>query len=162
MLALETTCMHRGDLATNPERGNKPALNNRSKQCFAVDTEENKFIIKAMAFHIQTFLEVKRYICIVRADEKEVSPWAHLYYGWACVKISLECGIVAFSVTYNSQCQRVSHLSTLTIHFTTVSNIHFKSDLFSCVKEACLHVHVTDPICHNWVTWTIQCESSLR
>lgn len=50
LLTLETSHMHRRDLATNPEKRNKPVLSNRSKQHFAADAGEKKILFEGAAF----------------------------------------------------------------------------------------------------------------
>lgn len=70
-LNLQTNCMRRCHLATNPEKGNKP--NNISKQQFAMDADENKIVISAVAFlsvsAVQNILGMH-----FKVQEKEASP----------------------------------------------------------------------------------------
>lgn len=50
LLTLQTTCVRGGNLASNLEKTNKPAPNCGSRRHFAIEANENKIIIKAIAF----------------------------------------------------------------------------------------------------------------
>lgn len=71
----EQTRMHRCDLATNPESGNKPAPNGGSELHFAMNKDENKLIINKGTASRSMFRAA--HDLHFKAEETEASSFAH-------------------------------------------------------------------------------------
>lgn len=77
---------------------NRLVQNNGYKQHFATETDENKHFYWCMDYYMHFMAEVWK-----SNPVRLLAPWV---FWLACVVMSWKCTIVAFSVTYNPQCQR--------------------------------------------------------
>lgn len=71
---LEQTRLRQRDLATNPERGNKPAPNGGSELRFALNKDENKLIDKGTVS--QSMFRAAHNLHF-KAEETEANSFAH-------------------------------------------------------------------------------------